>query len=165
MWLRSSLDRCVFVHDKIRSAFLERLPVEMRQEMHHRAAQHLERQETRNLFELAYHYDAAEQSAQALRFALEAAEQARAQFSLEIAEQQYRIAERGATAADQKTRYQILQGLGDVLMLRGRYDASEEAFQASGGARGKPLRSSSDQREARRTGVQTGRYRECHAVV
>jgi signal transduction histidine kinase/DNA-binding response OmpR family regulator len=129
VWLRSSLDRCVFVHDKIRAMFLDRLSDEVRKELHHRAARYLETQEKRNLFELAYHYDAADKSELALQFALEAAEQARLQHSLEIAEQQYRIAERGATNADQRTRYRILHGLGDVLMLRGRYDSSAELFE------------------------------------
>lgn len=129
VWLRSSLDRCVFVHDKIRAIFLDRLSDEVRKELHHRAARHLESHEKRNLFELAYHYDAADKSELALQFALEAAEQARLQHSLEIAEQQYRIAERGATFSDQKTQYRILQGLGDVLMLRGRYDSSAELFE------------------------------------
>jgi predicted ATPase len=129
VWLRSSLDRCVFVHDKIRAIFLERLSDEVRKELHFRAARYLESHEKRNLFELAYHYDAADKSEQALQFALEAAEQARLQHSLEIAEQQYRIAERGANASDQSTQYRILQGLGDVLMLRGRYDSSAELFE------------------------------------
>ena len=130
VWLRSSLAKCVFVHDKIRSALLDRLSADERKELHHRAARHLETQPERNLFELAYHYDAAEQSGHALEFALEAAEQARAQHSLEIAEQQYRIAERGVAATgDNKARFRILEGLGDVLMLRGRYDASAELFE------------------------------------
>ena len=129
VWLRSSLDRCVFVHDKIRAIFLDRLTDDVRKELHHRAARHLETHEQRNLFELAYHYDAADKSEFALQFALEAAEQARLQHSLEIAEQQYRIAERGATNSDRQTQYRILQGLGDVLMLRGRYDSCEELFE------------------------------------
>lgn len=129
VWLRSNSDRCVFVHDKIRSVFLERQSAEVRQELHHRAARHLESHEKRNLFELAYHYDAANKSELALQFALEAAAQARQQHSLEIAEQQYRIAERGATTSDQSTQYRILQGLGDVLMLRGNYAGSAELFE------------------------------------
>jgi two-component system sensor kinase len=128
VWLRSSLDRCVFVHDKIRAIFLDRLTDEVRKDLHHRAARHLESHEKRNLFELAYHYDAADKSELALQFALEAAEQARLQHSLEIAEQQYRIAERGATTSDGRTQYRILQGLGDVLLLGGRYDSSAELF-------------------------------------
>ncbi len=89
---------------------------------------HLQSQSVRNVFQLAYHFDAAEKATWRSKFALQAAELARSQHSLEIAEQQYRIAERGATPADQTSRYRILEGLGDVLMLRGRYAASAELF-------------------------------------
>jgi len=129
IWFRSRMDKCAFVHDKIREAFLDRLSVEERKELHYRAACLLESSDSRNLFELAYHYDAADKSERALQFAFEAAEQARLQHSLEVAEQQYRIAERGAKSSDRHTQYRILQGLGDVLMLRGRYDNSAELFE------------------------------------
>ena len=48
------------------------------------------------MFDIAVHYDAAGQSEQALPFASAAASRAHRQFSLETAEHQYRIAERGA---------------------------------------------------------------------
>ncbi|MFO0967488.1 MAG: hypothetical protein U0793_18170, partial [Gemmataceae bacterium] len=60
-----------------------------------------------------------------------AAEQARARHALEVAEQQYRIAERGATAEDQTTRFRIAEGLGDVFMLRGRYDQAAAQFEVA----------------------------------
>jgi two-component system sensor kinase len=128
VWMRSDDVRCVFVHDKIRAALLDRLSAEQRRDLHGRAAEHLQRSAVRNIFEIAYHFDAAGLIEQALEFALEAAEQARSRHSLEIAEQQYRIAERGAAGADNRTCYRIFEGLGDVLMLRGRYDASAELF-------------------------------------
>jgi two-component system sensor kinase len=129
IWVRPDGARCVFVHDKIRAVLLERLTVEDRRELHRRAALCLKSRTDRNAFQLAYHFDAGGQSELALEFALEAAEQARRQHSLEIAEQQYRIAERGASGADNRTRYRIHEGLGDVLMLRGCYDASAELFE------------------------------------
>lgn len=129
VWMRSDGARCVIVHDKIRAALLDRLSAEQRRALHYRAALHLQGRDDRNLFELAYHFDLAGKSEAALEYALEAAEQARAQHSLEIAEQQYEIADRGAAQADRETRYRILQGLGDVLMLRGRYVASAELFE------------------------------------
>jgi two-component system sensor kinase len=129
VWMRSDGVRSVFVHDKIRAALLDRLSEEQRRALHHRAALHLQAREDRNLFELAYHFDLAGQSEAALEYALDAAEQARAQHSLEIAEQQYQIADRGAVRADRLTRYRILQGLGDVLMLSGRYAESAQLFE------------------------------------
>ncbi|MHB8879352.1 MAG: histidine kinase dimerization/phospho-acceptor domain-containing protein, partial [Myxococcaceae bacterium] len=88
--------------------------------------------EPARVFEIAYHFDAAGDPASALPYALAAADQARAQHALELAEQQYRIAERGSTRALPATRERIAEGLGDVLMLRGRYDESERAFESAG---------------------------------
>ncbi|HEX4150388.1 MAG TPA: tetratricopeptide repeat protein, partial [Pirellulales bacterium] len=135
IWQRASGAHCVFVHDKIRETLVARLPELQRRQLHLKTAQHLQSQaaSVRNPFELAYHFDAADQSELALDYALEAAEQARAQHSLEIAEQQYRIAHRGALRAGAQTRYRILEGLGDVLMLRGCYDASASLFEEAAG--------------------------------
>ncbi len=129
LWMRSDGARCVFVHDKIRETLLARLGDEERKRLHLRAALHLRVQGNRNSFELAYHFDAADEHGQALPYALEAAEQARARHALEVAEQQYQIAGRGAAQADPATRYRVLQGHGDVLMLRGDYAASAELFE------------------------------------
>jgi two-component system sensor kinase len=135
VWQRAGGQNCVFVHDKIRATLVDRLPAHERRRLHHRAALYLQcqAQTIRNPFELAFHFDAAGESELALDFAIEAAEQARAQHSLEIAEQQYRIARRGALSAGAQTRYRILEGLGDVLMLRGCYDASAELFEEAAG--------------------------------
>jgi tetratricopeptide (TPR) repeat protein len=137
VWVRADGFRCVFVHDKIRAAFLKRLPQDRRQAMHLRAARLLEESAPHCISELAYHFDAAGHSQHALPYALEAAEAARAQHALEIAEQQYRIAERGARNADLAIRYRIAEGLGDILMLRGRYLAAAPLFETAAGlARG-----------------------------
>ncbi len=129
IWMRTTGTHCVFVHDKVRAALLDRLSVEERRDLHLRAARHLKTYSTPNAFELAYHFDAAGDFAAALGFALHAAHQARSQHSLEIAEQQYRIAQRGAETADRATQYRVYHGLGDVLMLRGHYVASAELFE------------------------------------
>ena len=102
-----------------------------RQELHHRIALSLQANAPDRIFDLAYHFDAAGHSEQALPYALQAAGQARSQYSLEVAEQQYRIADRGAASADRATQYAIAEGLGDVLMLRGQYDEAAELFAAA----------------------------------
>jgi signal transduction histidine kinase len=114
-------DRCSFVHDKIREALLHRLDPEERRRLHDRTATVLEERNPTRFFDLAFHFDAAGQPERALPYALAAADEARAQQSLELAEQQYRIAQRGAGADDARQRH-IAQELGRVLMLRGRYD-------------------------------------------
>jgi len=122
VWARAGEARYVFFHDKLRETVLARLAEEERRQLHRRAALHLESLDRTRLFELAYHFDAAGEYSRALPYALTAAESARQRHALAIAEEQYRIAERGAAQADRSTRYRIAEGLGDVLMLRGRYD-------------------------------------------
>ncbi len=129
VWVRANGFQCVFVHDKIRDALLARLPADRRTDLHRRAALHLRRYAPQRVSDLAYHFDAAGDSAQAFPYALEAARQARAQHALQIAEQQYRIALRGTASAANDVRFQVVEGLGDVLMLSGRYDAAQELFE------------------------------------
>ena len=128
VWVRPDGIRCAFVHDKIRDALLARLSPPRRRELHDRIARSLQANAPERIFDLAYHFDAAGNSEQALQYALQAACQARSQYSLEVAEQQYRIADRGARAADRATQYAVAEGLGDVLMLRGKYDQAAELF-------------------------------------
>ena len=87
------------------------------------------RHEPDRVADLAYHFDAAGDSPQALPYALQAAEQAKSQGALEAAEQQYRMAERGAARAPRSIQYRIAEGLGNVAMLRGHYDAAEVLFE------------------------------------
>src|SRR5262249_54785615 len=119
VWARAGDARCSFIHDKLRQTLLERLGSQSGEGLPRRAAVHLQSRAPERVFELAYHFDAAGLRDKALPYALAAAEQARAQHSLEVAEQQYRIAERGAPADDRATRFRVAEGLGDVFMLRG----------------------------------------------
>ncbi|HEY4312328.1 MAG TPA: response regulator [Pirellulales bacterium] len=122
VWVRPDGARCVFVHDKIRSALLETQVAGDRRTLHGRAAGYLQHHHGERNAEIAYHFDEAGDSASALPYALKAAGQARAQYALEVAEQQYGIAARGAVTAESKVRYQVAEELGGVLMLRGRYE-------------------------------------------
>jgi signal transduction histidine kinase/CheY-like chemotaxis protein/tetratricopeptide (TPR) repeat protein len=131
VWARPDGSSYAFVHDKVRAAFLNRLSRCRRRKLHLRAAQHLQQHAPERLGDIAYHFDAAGEPRSALRFAFQAAEQARSQHFLELAEQQYRIAQRGARSADTPTRYAIAEGLGDVLMLRGRYREAAGLFESA----------------------------------
>ena len=129
VWVQPDGVRCAFIHDKIRAALLARLSGEARRDLHRQIALSLQKSLPERVFDLAYHFDAAGHHERALEYALLAARQARSQHSLEVAEQQYRIAERRARSADRAVQYGIAEGLGDVLMLRGRYDEAAELFQ------------------------------------
>jgi two-component system sensor kinase len=132
VWAKGQDGRCAFIHDKLRRTLLDRLGDAERKQLHLQAALYLEAQPAPDVFSLAYHFDAAGESRRALPHALAAAEQARAQHSLEIAAQQYRIAERGAGTQEGAARYRIAEGLGDVLMLQGRYDEARLQFEQAG---------------------------------
>lgn len=122
VWGRATEGRYRFVHDKLRETLLEMLPHGERRRLHREAARHLEADGEGHAFDLAYHLDAAGEPERALPYALKAAEQARAQHALELAENQYEVARRGADDVDDDVRRAIAEGLGDVLMLRGRYE-------------------------------------------
>ena len=121
----------MFVHDKVRSTLLGLHPEKERRSLHLHVARYLQHHEPGRVADVAYHFDAAGDSRSALPFALQAAEQARAQYAFDAAQQQYLIAERGSQAGSAATRYRIAQGLGEVLMLRGRYDAAGEKLEAA----------------------------------
>ncbi len=132
VWLRPDGSRCVFVHDKIRSSLLDRHNASERRELHSRAAQYLQQFSASRPSEVAYHFDAAGDSSAALPFALAAAQQARDQYALEVAEQQFLIAERGAAVTnDSAMQFRVAEGLGDVLMLLGRYDDAGRQFEVA----------------------------------
>ena len=77
VWARMPDSRCVFMHDKLRETLLDRLPTDRRRELHLQAAEGLERDTPDEVFELAWHFDAAGESTRALPYALLAADQAR----------------------------------------------------------------------------------------
>ncbi|MBY0371171.1 protein kinase [bacterium] len=122
---------CRFVHDKLREALLERLPPARRQELHRLAALRLEEEDPDLVFELAFHFDAAGDVSRALPYALEAAERAKKQYGLWIAEEHYRIALRGAGDSDRHTLLRLHRGLAEVLMLRGNYQQVDSALQSA----------------------------------
>lgn len=93
----------------------------------------LDRQQWRRVFDLTHYLSAACDNARALPLAVIAAEQARQQNALEVAEQQYRIALRGANNVVSAIRFRILEGLGDVLVLRAKYVEAREQFEVAQG--------------------------------
>jgi len=126
LWADRDGVHCSFVHDKLRESLLAALTPDDRQRLHRVAARSIEAAHPERVFELAYHFHSAGESATALPYALAAGAQARAQHSLEVAEQQFRIAKVAGVHADEATRRRISEGLGDVLMMRGNYDAAAE---------------------------------------
>ena len=119
--------RCSFAHDKLRETLLGRLAPSERRDLHLRTGERIEAIDASRVFELAYHFDAAEEPTRALPYALAAAELARSRHALDVAVTHYRIAERAAAAPpppgepDTALQARIAEGLGDVLTLQGDY--------------------------------------------
>ncbi len=128
IWTRADGGNYAFVHEQIRTALLEQVPLLERQKLHSAAAEHFERVVPDNLSEIAYHYSRSLSPERATHFALEAAKRARSQFSLDVAEQQYRIAIRGLDRVSRELRFEIVEGLGETLMLQGNYGEAEAYF-------------------------------------
>lgn len=123
LWVDPRSGRCTFFHDRIREALLDRLDTEARETLHSRVADALLLGEIDDatVFDVAYHLDAARRSADALPYALRAADVARAQYGLDSAVEHFRMARRGAAPEDRAVRAAIATGMGDVLTLRGAY--------------------------------------------
>lgn len=114
-----------FVHDKIRETVLAGLSDEVMRSMHGQIGRRLESTEPHRVFDLAFHFDAAQMHDQALPYALKAAELARHSFSLASAESQLRMAIRAFEHAPVTTRHYVEMMMADVLMLQGEYDACQ----------------------------------------
>lgn len=125
IWASPDGSEYKFVHEQIRTALLSQLSDDAHLRIHRRAACWLEEELPQRVSEIAFHFDKAGKAENAVSYAILAADQARRQFSLHNAEQQYRIAQRGATACSTAIRYQIAKGLGETLMLRGKYAEAE----------------------------------------
>jgi tetratricopeptide (TPR) repeat protein len=129
IWEQASGNICSFMHDQIREAVLQTLPPLRRELIHRRAAEFLSRFEPDRVFDIAFHHDASGRFDLAKDFALEAAERARSSHALESAEQQYRIALRSFFTLNEEPDFKVLYGLGDILMLSGRYQEAEKLFE------------------------------------
>lgn len=129
IWEQASSAICSFMHDQIREAVLQTLAPLKRELIHRRAAEYLSRFEGDRVFDIAFHHDASGRPDLAKDFAVEAAERARVSHALESAEQQYRIALRSYASLREKPDFKVLYGLGDILMLSGRYQEAEPLFE------------------------------------
>ena len=134
LWINADGVTCSFAHDKIRETLLGEISQLRQQTLHLAAAKAIEQKNPEAVFDLAFHFHAAGAFKRALTPALEAAEAARSMHSLQIAEEFYLIARRcvsdesNASDESNKVQFSIEEGLGDVLMLQGRYVDAEKHF-------------------------------------
>ncbi len=83
---------------------------------------------TKRIYDLSYHFDAAGDQQKAFCYSVLAAEQAKRQFALEAARQQYEIAERNAKDIPKPLRYRIKSGYGETLMQLAEYETANKWF-------------------------------------
>lgn len=136
-------------HDRIRYAVLDRMNDASRRLLHRSLAESIirtagglseeeiaalvegrdptaKRESLARVYDLAYHFDAAGESRPALAYSLVAARQARDQFALDVAVQQYAIAERNAAAGTARVKLLIARSLADGFIVMGRFDESRQ---------------------------------------
>ncbi len=128
LWAKIPRGRYSFAHDRIRETLLEQLPAEEARALHLMAAEELERRAPERTFELAWHFEAAGELERAGPHALKSAEAARGKHALDLAERYYRLADRGTPDVDGATRMALLEGLGDVLLLRAKHEEAEQSY-------------------------------------
>jgi PAS domain S-box-containing protein len=135
IWMSEDGCSCTFFHDKIRESLLDRLAADIRRTLHGRAADALAARhrgpDEDVVFDLAYHLDAAGRRADALPYAIAAAELARSRYALDVAATYYRMAAAAAGPGDRDIARSIAEGLGDVLTLQGVYDQAKQQFTAA----------------------------------
>jgi len=129
VWENRISEMYEFFHDQIRDAVLKCVPEDLKKSIHLRAADYLCQFDPDRIFDIAFHFDAAGELRRAGGYAIQAAQRAHRAHALEIAEQQFRIALRSRENRSLGTDFQILYGLGDVLMLSGRYREAEPLFE------------------------------------
>ena len=132
VWCAVDGTKFTFAHDKIREGLLAELNPQQRSELHIKCAELFCEKHPDRVFDIAFHFDAANEPEQALPYAMQAAQEARSQYALNIAREQYEIALRGCRGLSDAEKFTLLSGLGDVLLLMGKYsDANDCLTEAS----------------------------------
>lgn len=129
IWEKAADGLCRFSHDQIREAVLATVSPGDLAGIHKLAGEHILETAPHRNFEIADHFDAAGCPDRALAPALIAARTAQQRHAIGIAEQQYRIALRCCPDESANEYFQILDGLGTILMLGGRYEEAEDILE------------------------------------
>lgn len=139
-------------HDKIRETVLTHMTGTVRKQHHLVLANTIEKQlggaldeflnglnqgeigeaesvlQSGRVYDLAYHFDLAEQQQRALGYSILGAEQAKRQFSPEVVAEQFEISQRNSGNASNKIKFRINEGLGEAWMLLGQYERARETL-------------------------------------
>lgn len=149
-------------HDRVRYAILDRLDEGLKKEIHLNLAEVIEhttgglesavvdaiaagqspekwKDSLPRVYDLAYHFDAAGESRRALVYGFLAARQARSRFAIDVAAQQYALAQRHAQFAVESVQYQLARGHGEALIEMGVYDDAKRQLNEATRLATKPI--------------------------
>ena len=135
-------------HDKVRETVLSQLDKNRVEDIHLQIAKAIERELNidadalhqtlsdksvdlkigNRVFDLAYHYDCANDSKRALLYCLLSMESAKAQFALTTAIELYQVAEKHLNAANDSFRFRLTMLLIEVLIFQGSYSNAIETI-------------------------------------
>jgi tetratricopeptide (TPR) repeat protein/GGDEF domain-containing protein len=114
----------VFAHDEIAAVLVDGVPREQLRQLHHRVARSLERLHADRPAEIALHYDAAGDAADAYQWGQKAAQAAERVYASGTARSLLHIAARNATNAGELAEVRV--SLAHVCETGGRFDEVEE---------------------------------------
>ncbi|TWU33180.1 Sensory/regulatory protein RpfC [Novipirellula aureliae] len=149
-----------FVNDAIHKQLSMSLDDDVRKQLHLKTAEYLIEIAPDNVHDLAYHFDAAGVAESALQYSLAGAANARQKHSLLVAEDQFSIAERWASPNDSLTQLTILEGLGEIHLLTGRYDSAEKYLREALSLATTPLDQARIQQEIGELAFKRGQFAE-----
>jgi two-component system sensor kinase len=118
-----------FGNEQVHKLLCTYLTTDARRDVHAHAATYLQIHAPANVYDLAYHFDAADAGDLALDYALQAAEMARQCFSLAVAKEQLNIAKRWLHLGTDQTAFAVYADLGEIHLLAGEYDDADSHFQ------------------------------------
>ncbi|NDD29648.1 MAG: sensor histidine kinase [Proteobacteria bacterium] len=122
VWTEAHGTRYTFAHDRIREAVLGQIETARLRALHVQAAASYEGEGGRAVYALAHHLHEGDAPERAFPYALAAARDAHARHALDLSEGFYRRAMRGCP--NRAAELEVVEGLAEVLLRRGRYDES-----------------------------------------
>jgi signal transduction histidine kinase/CheY-like chemotaxis protein/tetratricopeptide (TPR) repeat protein len=129
LWSNHDHQMLGFVHDDVRHYLLDRLDPNGRKQLHLRAVKLINQDNEDCVYDLAYHFDAAGYSEEAISHSILAAERALKQYANEQAVAYYRLALKWVPDTDRELRRKLSESIGEIFLSTGKYDSADDAFQ------------------------------------
>jgi len=129
LWSNHDHQMMGFVHDDVRLYLLGRLSPDAKKQLHLRATESINQDHEDCVYDLAYHFDAAEYGNNAICYSILAAKRALNQYANEQAAEYYRLALKWVPDTNRELRRQLSESIGEIFLSTGKYDLAGTAFQ------------------------------------